>query len=485
MKNIAIIDCESQGASTSYSKIISISGILVSQDSLEILDKFNLFCKIEVSSGYIPDPYSLLVNRGLKKMQHTNTSWYEMMKSLHSYIEKWRPCIWASWNGISFDYVIISKNNMQSLMPIYATNTEGNEHSDFLPVARASKIFYPNSFQTNYSVKKNPIFKLDDLGPKNFPEIDKNLYHSAGTDCEITLKIMRKIKENAKPIFDSSLMTTSKINAKKLMEENKIFTTLFYFYGKARPACVFYWFDHKIFNWPMVYMLDRSPEDLMNLDYKSLKQSMTKPGKWIRALPLKHPIVLNASFSLKHEPFSIIGMQKLLDRRNYILDNKQFTENVSRAVAEIAEEKQDKKIQTKDLNPHDQLYAGGFEGINRDKPVMKDFQNSNSWEEKYTIISHLTDPRFIFFGKRLIYQNAPHLLPKKELYEIEDDIAHKVLSLEETRWTTIPMAEQLIDNMREQKNLTEEELNYINEVNAHIKDLRNYWEPILNRKRVA
>ena len=47
------------------------------------------------------------------------------------------------------------------------------------------------------------------------------------------------------------------------------------------------------------------------------------------------------------------------------------------------------------------------------------------------------------------------------------------------------MAEQLIDNMREQKNLTEEELNYINEVNAHIKDLRNYWEPIFNRKRVA
>ena len=116
MKNIAIIDCESQGASTSYSKIISISGILVSQDSLEILDKFNLFCKIEVSSGYIPDPYSLFVNRGLKKMQESNTSWYEMMKNLHSFIEKWRPCIWASWNGISFDYVIISKNNMQSLM---------------------------------------------------------------------------------------------------------------------------------------------------------------------------------------------------------------------------------------------------------------------------------------------------------------------------------------------------------------------------------
>ena len=36
MKNIAIIDIESQGASTSYSSIISIAGILLSSELKEL-----------------------------------------------------------------------------------------------------------------------------------------------------------------------------------------------------------------------------------------------------------------------------------------------------------------------------------------------------------------------------------------------------------------------------------------------------------------
>ena len=43
-KNIAIIDIESQGSSTSYSSIISIAGILVSPE-LEVLDKFEFWCR--------------------------------------------------------------------------------------------------------------------------------------------------------------------------------------------------------------------------------------------------------------------------------------------------------------------------------------------------------------------------------------------------------------------------------------------------------
>ena len=55
MQNIAIIDCESQSASTATARIISISGILVNSD-LQLLDKFELFCSNV--PGYIPDPYA-------------------------------------------------------------------------------------------------------------------------------------------------------------------------------------------------------------------------------------------------------------------------------------------------------------------------------------------------------------------------------------------------------------------------------------------
>ena len=53
MKNIAIIDIESQGASTSYSSIISIAGILVNPDLKEI-ERFGKVCpQCQVSLPFV------------------------------------------------------------------------------------------------------------------------------------------------------------------------------------------------------------------------------------------------------------------------------------------------------------------------------------------------------------------------------------------------------------------------------------------------
>ena len=58
---------------------------------------------------------------------------------------------------------------------------------------------------------------------------------------EITAKVMKKIKETAKPIFQSSLMTISKQNAKNEILKNKLFTTALYYFGKSRPfACTYF-----------------------------------------------------------------------------------------------------------------------------------------------------------------------------------------------------------------------------------------------------
>ena len=170
MKNIAIIDIESNGASTSYSNIISIAGILVSPE-LEVLDKFEFWCRNK--PGHVPDPYSMWVNRGFIRMKNANLSHYSMMTQLHEYINKWSPCLWSGWNSIGFDFIMLQKENYRSLFPIYVTNQKGNEHSDFLPVTRASKLFYPGSIETKLSEKSNPVFRLDSIGPLNFPNFDK------------------------------------------------------------------------------------------------------------------------------------------------------------------------------------------------------------------------------------------------------------------------------------------------------------------------
>ena len=71
---------------------------------------------------------------------------------------------------------------------------------------------------------------------------------------------------------------------------------------------------------------------------------------------------------------------------------------------------------------------------------MDEFQGNNDWKKKNDIVAKLEDQRFRHFGKRLIYQNQPEVLNKNEYEEIHQDIARKILSVEETGFTTIPMA---------------------------------------------
>jgi exodeoxyribonuclease-1 len=477
MKNIAIIDIESNGASTSYANIISIAGILVSPE-LEELDRFEFWCRNK--PGHVPDPYSMWVNRGFTKMKNSNLSHYSMMTELHKYINKWSPCLWTGWNSIGFDFIMLQKENYRSLFPIYVTNQKGNEHSDFLPVARASKLFYPDSIKTNISEKSNPIFRLDSIGPLNFPNLDKKKLHTAIGDCETCLEVMRKLKKNANPIFESAKNTTAKISAKNQIEKNKIFTTVFYFYGKARPYLVTYLCDHGKFTWPMVFCLENDPKDLMKLDYKSLKESLKKPGKWVRALPLKHPMVLESSYGLKLDLYKELGLKKINERADLVKNNKEFAKNASLALAEIAEEKQNKKRSTTKelLSYEDSLYAGGFPSP-KDQNIMKEFQEVNDWSKKYKIISKIEDSRFIYFGKRLIYQNDPKALPAKEYEKIHSDVAKKLLSTEETKFTTIPMAEKLIDDIRAEKDISKEKIDYMDDIDIYISEMRATYEKAL------
>lgn len=477
MKNIAIIDIESNGASTSYANIISIAGILVSPE-LEELDRFEFWCRNK--PGHVPDPYSMWVNRGFTKMKNSNLSHYSMMTELHKYINKWSPCLWTGWNSIGFDFIMLQKENYRSLFPIYVTNQKGNEHSDFLPVARASKLFYPDSIKTNISEKSNPIFRLDSIGPLNFPNLDKKKLHTAIGDCETCLEVMRKLKKNANPIFESAKNTTAKISAKNQIEKNKIFTTVFYFYGKARPYLVTYLCDHGKFTWPMVFCLENDPKDLMKLDYKSLKESLKKPGKWVRALPLKHPMVLESSYGLKLDLYKELGLKKINERADLVKNNKEFAKNASLALAEIAEEKQNKKRSTTKelLSYEDSLYAGGFPSP-KDQNIMKEFQEVNDWSKKYKIISKIEDSRFIYFGKRLIYQNDPKALPVKEYEKIHSDVAKKLLSTEETKFTTIPMAEKLIDDIRAEKDISKEKIDYMDDIDIYISEMRATYEKAL------
>jgi len=473
MKNIAIIDIESQGASTSYSSIISIAGILVDSNLKEI-ERFELNCRNK--PGHVPDPYSLWVNKGFDQMKKSNSSHYQLMKELHKIIKKWSPCIWIGWNSVGFDFIMLQKENYKSLFPPYVLNTNSNEQADFLPVARSSKLFFPKSINTNFSEKKNPVFQLESLSIIN--DIKVKQFHTAISDCEACLGVMRLIKKNAEQIYNDSFNTTSKHKVFNILEKEKVFTTVFYYYGKARPFLVTYLCEHGEYKWPIVFCLEQDPENYLKLNTNSLKEALKKPGKWARALPAnKHPIILDKNLGLELDIYKNIGLKKLQERAEKIYQNKDFVQKVSFALGEIARDKKNLK-EEKILPFEDRLVVGGFPS-DKDRDLMEEFQENGDWKKKKDIVVKLEDQRFKYFGKRLIYQNQPEVLSKAEYKEIHEDIAKKILSVEESTFTTIPMAQNLIDNMRNEKNITKEKLDYLGDIDAYISDMRKHYEKVL------
>ena len=233
--------------------------------------------------------------------------------------------------------------------------------------------------------------------------------------------------------------------------------------------------EHGLYqNWPMLFCLENDPRDFIKLDYNSLKESLKKPGKYVRSCPLKHPIILPAEFSLKTDLYKSIGMPKLLERANLIHSNKEFAKKVSLALGEIAKEKKEAKEDTP-LLVEDSLYAKGFPSPH-DVEVMKNFHEANDWVEKNEILPKIKDERFSYLGKRLIYQNAPKVLSTNEYQAIHSDIAKKILSTEETRWTTIPMSQSLIDNIRQEKGISDLKLAYMNKIDEYLERMKAFYE---------
>ena len=63
--------------------------------------------------------------------------------------------------------------------------------------------------------------------------------------------------------------------------------------------------------------------------------------------------------------------------------------------------------------------------------------------------------------------------------QIHKSVAKKILSVEESNFTTIPMAETLIDNMRNEKDISNDKLEYLNDIDLYISEIRKNYEKAL------
>ena len=139
------------------------------------------------------------------------------------------------------------------------------------------------------------------------------------------------------------------------------------------------------------------------------------------------------------------------------------------------EEKQISKPQI-DLQPEDSLYFGGFPE-NNDKSKMLDFHDVD-WEEKFYISNQFRDPRYKYFAQRLIYEEAPLVLPKSDYDIIHKIIAKQILSTDNEKWNTIPKSYHELDNFREQFEIQgdDEKLLFLEHLDKFLQELEKKYQ---------
>ena len=471
MSNFVFYDFETSSSNKQWGQIIEVGAILV-DDQLNELDRFE--SRSRLSPGIIPEAMSLIVsNTTPKKLKETNLSHYEMVRQFVNKLKSWGKVTYIGWNNIEFDQIFLRNTLFQNLHYPWASTTNGNSEGDLLNLARAANLYYPNTLKNATNKKGNLEYKLDTMAPLNGIQ---HAAHTAIGDCAATLEIARIIKKKAPSVWNTSLLTSNKEESLKVIKSEKLFCANEFYYGKVVPFVQTFVCQHPVYQWPKTFDLKHDPNIYMNMPIQVLKEELKKAPKILRTCRHnKHPIVMNPSYFEQFEEYKMIGLNKLQERAEIVRKNKKFAEKVEVILRDEAQEKEETKSQ-EDLFEEETLYKFSPQQ-NDDNKILAGFHEAE-WGKRLSYLQKFKDKRFHYFGKKLLYQEKPDLLPKEDYDEIHGTIVKRVLSTtDDKKWNTIPRTYKEIDDLRAkfEKSKETDKLKMLEEINAYVEELEEAY----------
>ena len=473
--NLAIWDIESSSASTDFGSIIEIGGILLDQNFKE-KDRFNLRCRLP--EGEIPQAMALIVNKtSVDLLTKANLSHYQMLNEVEKIFKKWSPAIFLGWSNIGFDDEMIRKEFFRGIRYPYLTNSAPNKRHHGLNIARGAYAIDSSILKTEINKKGNAVMKLESLARNN--GFESSGAHSAIFDAELTTKILGLIKKKQPQTWDAFLKTGNRDDTEIIIKKENIITLNEYFYGKSRlylcaplhpNACI-----HPIYKWGQAVDLRVDVKPLLNLSISDLKVEMKKTPKFLRTIRSnKAPIILDASYGMKVEPYNAIDPALIKERAKLVKNNEKFAQNILNALREIAEEKQQTATQ-EDITAEESIYT---KFTSKKDTLLFAKWHEASWKDKLTMLDKFEDKRLVDFGKKIIYRESPETLPESMFKKIKRKIAERILSDKKEKWWTCKEFYNECDNLREKytNEKDEKKLKFLDEINDFVMSVEKKYE---------
>ena len=477
---IAIYDIESTGAITEWSSIIEIGGVLIDENFNEI-DRFNL--RGRIPEGEIPQAKAVLINGStIEQLTKSNLSNYMLLdqveKIFTKWSKKWSPVCFMGYSNINFDCEMVRKSFFRNLRYPYITNASPSKRHDALNIVRAAYGVDPKILKTELNEKGNVSMKLESLS--RLQGFDVSGAHQAQFDAINTYKILKVIKEKIKPdLWSQILRTYSKADTETIFLKEQMITLVEYYYGKNKfhlcaplhpKYCI-----HPVYKWGQAIDLKSDPVPLFNMSINELKVEMKKSPKFLRTIRSnKAPVILDAEEGIKHEPYKAIPLDLLKKRAELIRGNEKFSQNILTALRENAEEKEQSKSQ-EDIYAEESIYKKFTS--NKDTALFPAW-HSAPWKDRLKLLDKFEDDRMKAFGTKIIYQEAPDILPKDIFNSVKRGIAKRILSKNKERWWTVYMCYSEIDTLRvdaENKNDVQT-LKTLDSVNNYVMSVQQKYE---------
>ena len=361
----------------------------------------------------------------------------------------------------------------------YATHSSPNSEHDGLHIARAAQTLNSETLKTELTEAGNPSLALESLS--RMQGFDTSASHTAYVDAQNSLKVLRIIKEKHKENWQTFLKTSTKSSVETILKSDGVYSIFENVKGRNMMYLVSTLHPNQCFHpsyasWGYLWDLRRDPEPLLDLSVDQLRDTLKKfSPKALRVLKTnKAPVVLDKEFALKQKPYTELDLETLKKRAKLVRNNENFCKNIQIINREAAEEKEQLKTQ-EDLLPEETLYEKFIP--NKDTALFKTW-HSSSWEDKLRLLDKFQDKRCCWFGQKIIYQEAPQILPPDLYKNIKSEIARRILSKNKEKWQTVNMAYTEIDYLRDQASNRddENELKKLDEINAFIMSIEKKYE---------
>ena len=483
MDKIVIYDTETTN-STIWGSIIEVGAVVVDKN-LNELGKLNI--RGRMPEGEVPSAKALLVNStSIDLLTKGNYSHYDFLGAVENFFSKAAPCMFIGWNNLNFDRKMFHFNFFKGNRYPYITHSSPNSEHDGINIARAAQFLDPKTLKTGLTEKGNPSFALPALATMH--GFDTSQQHTAYHDAYTSLKILRIIKNNHKENWEKFLITSTKAGCETLLKNEGIYSITENIKGVDYPYLICNMHPNhnshlhpKKSNDRFVFDLRRDPEPLLNLSINELKSVLdqTKP-KIIRVLKInKAPVILDKQCALKFKypkenPYANLDLEIIQKRAKMVRESEKFCQNIQTIYREKEEEKEQSKSQ-EDKLPEETLYDKFIP--NKDTALFKTW-HSSSWEDKLRLLDKFQDKRCSWLGQKIIYQEAPQILPPDLYKNIKSEIARRILSKNKEKWQTVGMAYTEIDTLRNQADNRDDEveLKKLEEINEFIMSIEKKYE---------